>query len=211
MSISIGGEHCVFLDLLNLFFMKKVIIFLGVPGSGKGTQARILVEKYGYGHISTGDLLRALDTDPDADPEDKEKLAQMKKGNMVANDLIYKLAFTEMKKYFDEGKGVVLDGAIRNATQAEDYDRFFDSLGLLKEVLAIEIHVSDDVVYKRLLHASRGREDDTPELIRKRVESMGNAAIAPVVEYYKQKGNYVQVEGEKSIEEVAKQIENSLE
>ena len=54
--------------------MKKIIILMGVPGSGKGTQARKLVTKYNYGHISTGDLLRALEKDPNADPFYKDRL-----------------------------------------------------------------------------------------------------------------------------------------
>ena len=76
--------------------MKKIIILMGVPGSGKGTQARILKQKFNYGHISTGDLLRALDADPDGDFDDKKMLADMKAGKVVADDLIYKLAFKEI-------------------------------------------------------------------------------------------------------------------
>ena len=94
---------------------------MGVPGSGKGTQARKLVQKYNYGHISTGDLLRALDNDENADKQDKQKLADMKAGKLVADDLIYKLAFAEMDKYLDAGQGVILDGAIRNVEQAKKY------------------------------------------------------------------------------------------
>ena len=101
--------------------MKRIIILMGVPGSGKGTQARKLVQKYNYGHISTGDLLRALDNDENADKQDKQKLADMKAGKLVADDLIYKLAFAEMDKYLDAGQGVILDGAIRNVEQAKKY------------------------------------------------------------------------------------------
>ena len=61
--------------------MKKMIILLGVPGSGKGTQAKKLCEKLAYGHISTGDLLRALDADPEGDAEDKKTLQAMKSGH----------------------------------------------------------------------------------------------------------------------------------
>ncbi len=65
--------------------MKKIIILVGVPGSGKGTQAKKLALKYNYGHISTGDLLRALDTDPNGDPEDKKKLEDMISGKLVSD------------------------------------------------------------------------------------------------------------------------------
>ena len=93
--------------------MKKIIILMGVPGSGKGTQARILKQKFNYGHISTGDLLRALDADPNGDPEDKKMLADMKAGKLVSDSLIYKLAFQEIEKYFDgnlSGKTIALWG-----------------------------------------------------------------------------------------------------
>ena len=105
--------------------MKKVIILLGIPGSGKGTQAKLLVQKYGYGHISTGDLLRALQADAKADAKDKQMLADMKAGKLVADELIYKLAFAEMEKYLNAGNGVVLDGAIRSVEQAKAYQQFF--------------------------------------------------------------------------------------
>ena len=66
---------------------------MGAPGSGKGTQAKKIAEKYNYGHISTGDLLRALAENPEAPEEDKKMLEDMKAGKLVSDELIYKLAF----------------------------------------------------------------------------------------------------------------------
>src|SRR3989338_3440124 len=123
--------------------MKKIIILLGVPGSGKGTQAKRLCERYGYAHISTGDLLRKLEQDPRADVEDKQKLTAMRAGKLVSDDLIYKLVFREIQTSMSQGKGVVLDGAIRSVEQAKTYQTFFVEQGWDDEVLAIEIALSD--------------------------------------------------------------------
>ena len=106
---------------------------MGVPGSGKGTQARKLVEKYNYGQISTGDLLRALGSDKNADEQDKQKLADMKAGKLVSDDLIYKLAFAEMDKYLDSDRGIILDGAIRNLEQAKKYQEYLSLISNSKK------------------------------------------------------------------------------
>jgi len=210
--------------------MKKIIILLGVPGSGKGTQARKLVQRFGFAHISTGDLLRALDIDPNGDKEDRAKLAEMKAGKLVADNLIYKLAFTEIKKNLDLGKSVVLDGAIRTVEQAKKYEEFFVSLGLRNEILVIEIKLSDETSYSRLTKRKVCpkcgfilpyspennltidcpecgdkliiRKDDNPETIKKRIREQGNVAIKPILDYYKEKGLLVAVDGEKHIDEV---------
>ena len=203
---------------------------MGVPGSGKGTQARQLVQKYNYGHISTGDLLRALDKDEQADPLDKQKLVEMKAGKLVADDLIYKLAFAEMDKYLDAGRGVILDGAIRNVEQAKKYQEYFAQKDLLNEVLVFEISLSDESSFKRLTKrkvcASCGfilpyspenekkhicpecggelivRSDDNPETAKQRIAEQGNVAIQPILNYYQELGCLVKVNGELSIKEV---------
>ncbi|MBT4071396.1 MAG: AAA family ATPase [Candidatus Magasanikbacteria bacterium] len=218
--------------------MKKIIILLGIPGSGKGTQARRLVQDFHYGQISTGDLLRALDADEDADVEDKQMLADMKSGNLVADTLIYKLAFQEIKKYLAEGTGVVLDGAIRNTAQAEAYQEFFKKQGVDLEVVTIEMTLSDETAWKRLTKrkvcdkcgyilpyspdnekkklcpACDGnlvvRNDDTPEVIKKRLEEQGNSALAPIVAYYKEQGVLEQVDGEQSIDDVDNDVRKLL-
>lgn len=196
--------------------MKKIIILLGIPGSGKGTQAKRLAGSFGYGHISTGDLLRALDANKHADPADAAELAKMKEGGVVSDDMIYRLAFAEIKKYLDAGKGAILDGAIRNMAQAQTFQGFFEAQGAGGEVVAIELTMSDEASFDRL--ASRladglgsKRPDDTPGALRERLKHQGNASLAPVRAYYEGLGILKTVDGTKRIEEVYAEIQKSLE
>ena len=213
---------------------------MGVPGSGKGTQARKLATRYGYAHISTGDLLRALDADPNADPDDKKMLADtMKTGKLVPNELTFKLAFKEIEKNLQAEKGVILDGAIRSVEQAEEYQKFFEKNDVQDEVIVIEIKLSDESSWNRLTKRkvcpSCGfilpyspenelkttcpecggelivRKDDNPETIKQRIADQGNNAIGPILNYYKDKGALISLDGEKSIEDVDGEMVKILE
>ncbi|MBP9695323.1 MAG: nucleoside monophosphate kinase [Candidatus Magasanikbacteria bacterium] len=193
--------------------MKKIIILLGVPGSGKGTQAKQISELYGYIHLSTGDLLRALDVDPDADPLDKAKLAEMKAGKLVSNDLIYKLAFQKIERALGNNQGVVLDGAIRSVDQAEAYQAFFAEHDLSDNVIAIEIAIPDEEIMRRLearVSSGASRADDTPEVMQKRIAEQGNTVLQPIAHYYDKLGVLARVDGRKSIPEVKNDIEKIL-
>lgn len=194
--------------------MKKIIILLGVPGSGKGTQAKKIAEKYGYAHISTGDLLRALEKDTRADPEDKQKLGDMKTGKLVADDLIYKLAWRAIEQAFKEGKGVVLDGAIRSVEQAKAYQNFFIEQGVEDRVLVIEMHIDDSTVMKRLQIRletfGKQRVDDDAKIMQKRLQEQGNAPLRPILDYYDSLGALKTVDGEPPIDEVEREIEQVL-
>jgi len=218
--------------------MKRIIIFLGPPGSGKGTQAKKVAAKFEYGHISTGDLLRALEADVNGDPEDKKLLADMKAGKLVADDLIYKLSFAEIEKYLSLGQGVVLDGAIRSVAQAQKYQEFFESKGLESEVAAVEIALSDEEAFNRLtkrrvcsacgeiipwLPTTQNltacpkcggdlvvRHDDDPAVIEKRIAEQGNAALTPILKYYDELGVLTKVDGMGAIEEVESEISKLL-
>lgn len=218
--------------------MKKIIILIGPPGSGKGTQAKRLAAKRNYGHISTGDLLRALAGDSAAPAEDKQALENMKSGALVADGLIYKLAFRAMDKFLDADAGVVLDGAIRNVEQAQKYQEYFEQKNLAGEVLAIEVALTDEESFNRLtkrrmcancgeiipwLESTKDlaacpkcggelvfRADDNEQVIKERIQKQGNEALAPIVGYYDSLGLLEKVDGMKSIDEVEKEIASAL-
>lgn len=194
--------------------MKQIIILLGIPGSGKGTQAQMLCDKLNYGHISTGDLLRAIDANPDAPAADKAMLANMKAGKLVPDDFIYRIAFDAIKQHLDNGQGVVLDGAIRNVAQAERYQAFFAGLGMESDVIAIEIALDDATAVERIMSraATTGgaRADDKPEVIKERMEAQGNGAIAPIRDYYARLGVLETVDGSKDVEGVKEEIDTLL-
>jgi len=218
--------------------MKKIVILMGVPGSGKGTQAKKLSAKYGYGHISTGDLLRALGADENVDPNDKQMLADMKAGKLVTDSLIYKLAFAEIEKYLNNNAGVVLDGAIRNLDQAKEYQKFFEEKEIADEVVVVEVALSDEESFNRLtkrrmcvdcgeiipwLESTKDlttcpkcegeikpRQDDNEEVIKKRIVEQGNSAIKEIMEYYEGLGIVEKIDGSKTIDEVESAIERKL-
>ncbi len=217
--------------------MKKIIIFLGVPGSGKGTQAKNLARKYYYSHLSTGDLLRALEKKSKLSAEEKLNLENIRNGQLASDEFIYKLAFSALESLFKKGEGVVLDGAVRNLAQAKEYQKFFESKGKINDVLAIEVAIPDKESFKRLagrrMCSQCGeiltvnlknpetvcskcggklemRADDAPEVVMKRIDVQGNRAIAPILEYYRKLGILHTVDGTKSIADVFKLIEKKL-
>ncbi len=216
--------------------MKKIIILIGPPGSGKGTQAKKISHKFNYGHISTGDLLRSLQTSIDSAADEKQALEEMKAGRLVPDWLIYRLAFRAIENNLAAGQGVVLDGAIRNVPQAEEYTRFFMSKGMFAEVQAIEIALPDNESFNRLAKrrvcstcgeivafvdtppticpkcqgALVARADDAREVVEKRIAQQGNAAIEPIRRYYEAQGQLVIIDGRKSVKEVAAEIEKIL-
>ncbi|PIR76075.1 MAG: hypothetical protein COU32_03925 [Candidatus Magasanikbacteria bacterium CG10_big_fil_rev_8_21_14_0_10_42_10] len=192
--------------------MKKIIILLGIPGSGKGTQAMRLVENYGYVHISTGDLLRGLQGRTDLDEELQEAFQTMLEGKLVQDAVVYRLGFDAIRDALAMGKKVVLDGVVRNKAQAERYHTFFEEMDVVSDVQVIEIALDDDESFDRLkariASGYQSRPDDTPEILRERIKVQGNAALLPIKEFYEEHHLLKIVDGRRSMDDVERAIQH---
>lgn len=219
--------------------MKKIVIFLGPPGSGKGTQAKNIVKKYGYAHISTGESLRILSTKIGLSKKYEEALGAMKHGRLVQDWLIFEVAFKDIDTCLEKNQGVVLDGAIRTVSQAQEFQKYFKKNDLEKEVVVIEIFIDDEEAYRRLVHRKICKEckqiypnpqiktipevcsvcggelvmrpDDDENVARNRIREQGSIILHPLHEYYRATGALHVVDGRKTMEEVEKEIDHILE
>jgi adenylate kinase len=173
------------------------LVILGKQGAGKGTQCVLLAAHYDIPHISTGDMLRAaVDQGTELGLEAK---AIMDAGNLVSDELILGIVRDRLSQP-DAQKGFLLDGFPRTETQAEG---LLELLSPNSIDLAIDIRVPDDVVTARMLE--RGRTDDTPEAIARRLE-LYRAETAPLLEFFEVKCHFADVNGLGSESEVQDRI-----
>jgi adenylate kinase len=181
---------------------------LGPPGSGKGTQAALLVEDMGGAHISTGALLRRAVKAGSELGRQAQKVMDL--GELVSDDIMLGL-IEERLKQDDVGNGFILDGYPRNLAQAEALDVLLDRLDLpLDDALHIDVDV-DQVVERIVKRAEQeGRSDDTEEVVRHRME-VYEEQTAPLVDYYAQKGLLSRVLGVGTVDEVFQRIRAVLE
>ncbi len=201
--------------------MKKNLIFLGAPGSGKGTQSSKLVESEGYGHVSTGDLLRK-------EIAKESELGQTIKGVMASGDLVSdELVVELLKANLDlDKKAYIFDGYPRNIEQAKTLD------GILGDYprLAIYFSIDTDKMVERLTNRRMTkdgkyiynlktnpprkdgicdvtgesliqRKDDTEEVVRNRMEVF-EKTMGEVKHHYATQGNLVEVDADQSMEDV---------
>ena len=159
--------------------MGRKILFLGPPGAGKGTQAKLLARALGVPHISTGEMLR----DAVAEGTELGTRAQaiMTAGDLVPDDLVIALVEERLDRE-DAGCGYLLDGFPRNVIQAEELFRAVGG-GAIETVLLLE--APEDELVGRLLKraAEEGRADDNEETIRRRLE-VYRAETEPLGAYY---------------------------
>ena len=162
------------------------LVILGKQGAGKGTQCELLVERYGIAHISTGDMLRAAVA---AGTElGRQAKAVMDAGELVSDELILGIVAERFEEP-DTAPGFLLDGFPRTEAQA---DGLFALLAPHTVDRAIDLDVADDVVTQRML--DRGRADDTPEAIARRLE-LYEAETAPLRKLFADRGVLVTVDG----------------
>ena len=178
--------------------MKNLVIF-GAPGSGKGTQSDLLVAKYGFRHISTGDVLRA---------EIKQgtelgRTAQqfIDKGQLIPDELMIEI----LASVYDSlcpCEGVIFDGFPRTIPQAEALKKMLAQRGT--EVSAVlQLEVPEEMLTERLLNRGKtsGRADDNAETIRKRLE-VYHSQTSPLAAWYTAEGKLHAIKGYGALEEI---------
>jgi len=179
------------------------LVILGRQGSGKGTQCLRLVEHYGTLHVSTGDMLRAAV----ADGTDLGKKAEaiMNAGGLVSDDVMVGIVAERLAKPDIKRHGVLLDGFPRTVVQAEALDRIVGKHGI---DAAINLDVPVSIVTERML--SRGRTDDTPEAIARRL-SLYDEQTAPLIDWFEDRGVLVTVDGLGSEDQVFDRLRAAID
>ena len=189
------------------------LIFLGPPGAGKGTQARHVAERHRLVALSTGDMLRTAV----AEGSDIGKQARsiMESGGLVPDEMVASLISEAVARVRgDSGaEGVLLDGFPRNLEQAKMLEEILEQQGERID-LVLELCLEDDALLRRIEsriaeNPSERREDDTPEVLRRRIE-VYHSETRPLSDYYRERGLLREVDGSSSIEEVAGAIEAIL-
>ena len=210
------------------------IIMLGAPGAGKGTQAKMIAEKCGIPHISTGDIFRAnIKNGTELGAKAKE---YMDKGLLVPDELVCDLVVDRIQQA-DCEKGYILDGFPRTIPQAEALDK---ALAANNEAVdfAINVEVPDENIINRMSgrRACVGcgatyhiqfnapkvegvcdtcgeklilRDDDKPETVKNRL-SVYHEQTQPLIDYYSKKGVLAEVDGTQSMDDVFNAIVNVL-
>jgi adenylate kinase len=176
------------------------LIILGAPGSGKGTQGKLLAEALGVPQVSTGDLLRAAVRD--GTPLGKQARDYMDQGLLVPDEIIFGL-IQEIVDSQPATGGVLMDGFPRTIPQAEAVDGMLGAKGReVNRVLLLE--VDDEELVQRLLGraAKEGRSDDNLESIRQRLRVF-QEQTAPLIAFYEGRGVVRRVKGMGSVEEIA--------
>lgn len=178
------------------------IILFGPPGSGKGTQALKLKEKYGLAHISTGDIFRAVI----ATPSDIgiELRSYMDQGHLVPDELTFRV----LASYIDghgllKSEGIIFDGFPRTIPQARALDQFFEERHSNITIVLSLLVQEEEVVQRLLLRGeSSGRADDNNEVvIRKRMQVYRDQTL-PLAAYYSNQHKFIELKGEGTVEEV---------
>jgi len=179
------------------------IVLFGAPGSGKGTHSNLIAQKFGYLHLSTGDILRGEIAAKTALGMQAEKYTTT--GILVPDHLIISMLETTLDKN-QSAKGVIFDGFPRTIVQAEELDKMLEKRNQKIDVM-IEIFVEEETLFNRLLLRGQeyGRADDTPETIRKRL-SVYHEQTAPVKDFYKRTNRYQSVDNNHTVENCFEQI-----
>ncbi len=179
------------------------LILFGPPGSGKGTQATKIAEKYGFAHVSTGEIFRSEMRNET--PLGVKVKGIVESGELVPDEVLVEILEAGIAKH-EDADGIIFDGYPRTLQQAKDMDTIMEKRNdTINLVLALE--VDDEEIIKRLLKRAEleGRKDDTREVIENRIEVYNNQT-QPLIDYYKEKGLFRSVNGIGTIDEIFESI-----
>src|SRR5580692_1814620 len=190
------------------------LILLGPPGAGKGTQSQRLVKKHGIVQLSTGEMLRAAVAA--GTPIGQRAKDIMARGELCSDDVVVAIVADRIDQP-DAKRGFILDGFPRTVPQAVALDRMLGAKGMKLEGV-IELKVDANILHRRIANRvaeakARGealRSDDTPEVLRKRIEAY-REQTAPLVDYYRSQHALKSVNGMAPIAEVASAIDRALD
>lgn len=214
--------------------MSKIIVLIGAPGAGKGTQARLLQERKGIPQISTGDMFREM---KNADtPLAREVQATMASGKLISDELTYQIVKDRTSRE-DCGGTYILDGYPRTAVQAEQLEELSKEQG--KEIEAIEVDIAREELMKRLtgrrscavcgeiynIYSKPPKNDNVcdfhPETILTHRTDDNEASVAtrlatydeltePLLDYYEKSGRLKKIDGSGEVEEIYRELERLI-
>lgn len=185
------------------------IIFLGLSGSGKGTQVQLLADVMRIHNpvhvVSTGDLFRRLqEFTTDVGKRVKRILQE---GGLPFDDLATTLWMHEIAFRVHEHEGIIFDGAPRRLDEAKNIDRFLEFLERKDHTKVVFLSVTPEEIMKRLL--SRGRADDNITAIEGRIDYF-EKSVLPVLDYYREQGRLIEINGEQPMEKVHADVVKAL-
>lgn len=183
------------------------LVILGAPGSGKGTQGKLLAEHLGIPQISSGELLRRAVKD--GTPLGRAAQDYMDRGLLVPDDVILGLV-EEILASGEAAGGVLMDGFPRTVAQAEAVDRLLGAHGARVDAVVL-LEVEEEELVRRLLGraAIEGRSDDNLDSIRQRLR-VYEEQTAPLVAYYEPRGLIRRVAGSGSVAEIAERARQAV-
>ena len=186
--------------------MQKAILVVGPPGSGKGTQAKLIAKKFGYKHVSTGDILRKLNKNSTLG---KKVFALINKGNFIPPKLAVQITLNYIKS---NKKILVLDGFPRTLNQAIALDDLLANKNIQIDHI-IQVDVDEKLLFERIKQRAEEsdfvRNDDNKDVLIKRI-TVYQKDTMPVLEYYRSLKRLKTVDGMQSIENVSSDIKKMI-
>ena len=188
--------------------MKNIVIF-GAPGAGKGTQSDKMIEKYGFGHISTGDVLRNEIKNGTA--LGKTAKGYIDNGQLIPDELMVDILAHVYDSFGSNHKGVIFDGFPRTTPQAEALKKMLQERGH-KIAAMIELAVPEEELMARVINRGKesGRSDDNEETIKKRL-NVYHTQTAPLIDWYKKEGVHHHVEGLGTVDDIFARIASEID